>query len=763
MRPDGGYYEVELRRGADPGDLSRARDQIIAGGAKVEPQTESVTATLFVPDASIPALEQILSDYRNGALSDKGKPPNKAYVEPIKSIRRARLISFWTDTPSALPDDPHARMWWEIWCIRGTETATLEVLRGVNGVVASIDQWLHFPEVVVVPVLARRTEIEIALFACRGITELRRGSDTPTFFVEDVRDTQHEWAENLAERTVWPGLNVPRVCLLDTGVNRAHLLLEPALSEGDLQSASPDWVATDDRAGHGTQMAGLALHGDLFTALQDAGERRLSHRLELVRILPADGFPPNEPARLSSITSAAVSLAEIENPGAARAFCLAVTNEEVSGDRATAWSASIDRAAAGKMEAEENGAKRLFFISTGNVPPLLRADDFGADEDYPIEDPAQAWNAVTVGGYTDKQSIDEFGLDDYTPLAEVGDLSPFSRNSLAWRPSRTPVKPEIVMEAGNRARSTDGHDLVSTSSLELLTTGHDVARMPIVNFAATSAATALAARFAVRLTAEHPDYWPETIRALMVHSASWTAPMRRRLEDAPGVRERQRLARYFGYGVPNFEEARASARNHLALVVQQDIQPYRKGPDGVRMNECHYYPLPWPTDILEAYADQTFILKATLSYFIEPNPGRSAAIDPQNYQSFGLRFDLKRPTENEQEYRHAINAEEAAPALKRKRPGDEGWMFGSSSISAGSLHCDVWHGSGAQLAARNMICVKPVSGWWKFRTSKDVCERQARYSLIVTLISPGVDVDLHTPIVEEVAARIAVAAEVQVR
>ena len=39
LRPDGGYYEVELRRGADPGDLSRARDQIIAGGAKVEPQS----------------------------------------------------------------------------------------------------------------------------------------------------------------------------------------------------------------------------------------------------------------------------------------------------------------------------------------------------------------------------------------------------------------------------------------------------------------------------------------------------------------------------------------------------------------------------------------------------------------------------------------------------------------------------------------------------------------------------------------------------
>jgi hypothetical protein len=39
---------------------------------------------------------------------------------------------------------------------------------------------------------------------------------------------------------------------------------------------------------------------------------------------------------------------------------------------------------------------------------------------------------------------------------------------------------------------------------------------------------------AARLAAQHPDYWPETIRAMLVHSAEWTAPMLAALGDAPG-------------------------------------------------------------------------------------------------------------------------------------------------------------------------------------------------------------------------------------
>ena len=72
---------------------------------------------------------------------------------------------------------------------------------------------------------------------------------------------------------------------------------------------------------------------------------------------------------------------------------------------------------------------------------------------------------------------------------------------------------------------------------------------------------------AARLTAEHPDYWPETIRAMMVHSAEWTTPMLAALGDTPGKRARYELVRRFGYGVPSFERANAFMND----------QPYRNG------------------------------------------------------------------------------------------------------------------------------------------------------------------------------------------
>ena len=179
------------------------------------------------------------------------------------------------------------------------------------------------------------------------------------------------------------------------------------------------------------------------------------------------------------------------------------------------------------------------------------------------------------------------------------------------------------------------------------------------------------------------------------------------------------------------------------------MRPYRLSQTGPVFNECHYYPLPWPRDILERYGDQEFRLKITLSYFVAPNPGKSAAIDPQRYQSFGLRFDLKRPRETIDQFKKRSNANEREDP--RRGTGvaaeqDNGWMLGPNSISAGSLHCDLWRGTGAQLAARSMICVKPVSGWWKERKTRAICEQQGRYALIVTLAAPDVEIDLYTPI-----------------
>jgi hypothetical protein len=226
--------------------------------------------------------------------------------------------------------------------------------------------------------------------------------------------------------------------------------------------------------------------------------------------------------------------------------------------------------------------------------------------------------------------------------------------------------------------------------------------------------------------------------------------MQARLEGTNSLRERKRLVRIFGYGVPSYRRASASAASDLALVAQKTIRPYRLSQSGPVFNECHYYPLPWPRDVLERYGDQEFRLKITLSYFVEPNPGKSAAIDPQRYQSFGLRFDLKRPRETMDQFKKRNNANEREdPRRGAGVPAeqDNRWILGPNSISAGSLHCDVWRGPGAQLAARNMICVKPVSGWWKERRTRAVCEQQGRYALIATLTAPDTNIDLYTPII----------------
>src|ERR1044072_2348928 len=103
-------------------------------------------------------------------------------------------------------------------------------------------------------------------------------------------------------------------------------------------------------------MAGLALHGDLTAALSDNEERTLSHRLESVKLLPPDGFDTNEPRSYARLTQAAIVLPEIEAPERSRVYCMAITNEDISGKYASQWSAAVDQAAAGRMIADDDNA-----------------------------------------------------------------------------------------------------------------------------------------------------------------------------------------------------------------------------------------------------------------------------------------------------------------------------------------------------------------------------------------------------------------------
>jgi hypothetical protein len=148
-------------------------------------------------------------------------------------------------------------------------------------------------------------------------------------------------------------------------------------------------------------------------------------------------------------------------------------------------------------------------------------------EEYPrenfiqsIQDPGQAYNVLTIGAFTQKDRLSSLGR--YSPIARLGDMSPRNSTSASWEP-QWPNKPDLVLEGGNQV--TDGHFLSSHDELDPLSVDKDFSTRLFRPFGGTSSAVALASKMAAEILNSYPDFWPETIRGLMVHSAEWTPQM----------------------------------------------------------------------------------------------------------------------------------------------------------------------------------------------------------------------------------------------
>jgi len=666
----GVYLEVESAVDTKLPDLNWPSQDIRFGAVRVT-DTGAEVGTLFVPVTAENFLATKVQEYARESTA-KQKPKHEDRFAPVETVRAATVESLWTDQ-RPFPSDRAERIWWECWCWRDRVANLVHVAERLR--LRVNERRLYFPEFEVVPVYANVDEIYRVLLNSDAIEELRRASDTPTFFTTTIRREQAPWTSDLLDRIDAPPADAPAVCILDNGVARAHPLIAPALDKDDCLSVDSIWGVDDhDPGGHGTNMAGAVLYGDLIYPLADQRRLALRFKLESVKFLAPEGFESTDPLNYGAITQAAIAVSEINKPEQPRLFCMAVTNCDVSGERPTSWSAALDQACAGAMPGDETDERdepprRLVFVSVGNVPDTSDPDQGSDPDEFPIEDPAQAWNAISVGGFTDKVDIAEAdNLEGWKAVADVGDRSPYSRISTDWDHSRTPIKPEIVFEAGNRIA----------------------------------------------------------------------------------------LARHFGYGVPRLDRALASAEHDLALVSQTHIQPFKRirepnekgrlvlGPP--TFNEVHYYELPWPRQVLEQLGEKYVRLKITLSYFVEPSPGETAPVAPARYQSYGLRYELKRATETTEVFRQRVNRLERGDEELPRAAADPRWTFGAQSIAAGSLHCDVWVGPAAELAARGLVAIYPVSGWWRYRTHLNRCNSRARYALVVSITAEEIEVELYTEI-----------------
>ncbi|ESQ08429.1 MAG: hypothetical protein N838_22185 [Thiohalocapsa sp. PB-PSB1] len=319
-----------------------------------------------------------------------------------------------------------------------------------------------------------------------------------------------------------------------------------------------------------------------------------------------------------------------------------------------------------------------------------------------------------------------------------------------------PLKPDLVFEGGNVGLDSVG--CAGIPSLKLLTTHNTPLDRLFTTFEATSAATALASRFAAELRAEYPDLWPETIRALMVHSADWTDAMCQQFAQKSKARQRalDRL-RCVGFGLPDLERSMWSASNTLALIVEDELQPFKKRAGGrIGSREMHLHDLPWPKSALQQIGDIDVELTVTLSYFIEPNPSSRNVAGKYSYASHQLRFDVKRPLESLEDFRRRINREARdAEHGAVNGPSEPDWLLGRER-HRGSIHKDIWMGKAAALAERGQIAVYPAMGWWRTRKVLQRYDKKARYALVVSIRAPEVDVDLYNEVLTQVSVQQAV-------
>lgn len=751
--------EFESQQGVELAAESLARDRQGIELMNVREQGNQVLATVFVPQGKLTHFEKLIEAYAEHRTGAGGRSlDNQSLIDAIRSVRVATFDSLWTDSAEALPANDAEAIWWEAWLPAGDNrpqvTADFRKVGELAGLLVR-ERALHFPERTVVQMYGSKAQLLQSSLVLNMVAELRRAKTTAEFFAALPLEEEAEWSRNLQDRLMPQHEGNSYVTLLDTGVNHGHPLLAPMVADGDRHTVEPGW-GPDDANGHGTELAGLALFGDLTPALSDEGALSVPHRLESVKILQGPG--DNDGQSYGAITAEAVARVEITAQDRRRVFAMAVSSTDGRDrGRPSSWSAEVDRLA---CDYEGQGeTPRLFVLCAGNTR------DPNAWGEYPaslstnlVHDPGQAWNALTVGAYSELTTISEAFGQEYTPIAPAGGLSPYTTTSSTWQ-TGWPFKPDIVMEGGNAAIDRTGFTS-QMDSLSLLTTNyrpHD--RLFTLSWA-TSASTALAAGMAARIQAAYPDFWPETVRALMVHSARWTQPML----DAytpHGIRNQanmRQLLRHCGYGVPSLERALYSASNSLTLIVQDQLQPYQKVGSAVRTRDMHLHDLPWPTEQLQALGDAQVTLRVTLSYFIEPNPGERGGIDKYAYQSHALRFAVRRPLETEASFRGRINAQAVAEeqGLPAAGGADAGWTVGERTRARGSLVSDSWSGTAAALANRGQLAVFPAMGWWRNRPSHGRFERAARYSLVVSIEAPEIQQDLYAIVAQQIAAQVAI-------
>lgn len=659
---------------------------------------------------------------------------NPRFQDPIARIDEIAMATIADLSLGEIANDiaDEERLWVEIWT-RGGARLSLEEHRSIDMAVtqfaaSTVDgadaiPVFRGPERDVHVVLASGASLKSLPLVLPDAAEVHLA---PTVFPIVLAEAQDQAGE-LADVDPPPEGAVV-IAVHDSGVDSSHPYVSPILLGAD--SVVPGVLGSADVDGHGTQIAGVAA----YSALADGVAGGLLHAdawLVAMRLLESAADAGGDPERgvmWAERTVESINVAESLAGGRPVVHNLSIgaDNPTIGKTDRTSWSVAAD------VLAWNDGRGRLLVVAGGN------ADTITDPAGYPhinlgpphLQQPGQAWNVLTVGGYSalDVLTADDTSMGYPAPLAAAGQLSPHSRTALV---ANSPIKPDIVMEAGNTAPGA-GLENPDAQGLSILTLRSTAGRPRSLlrRTYKTSPAAAAASNALAQIAAAHPALTPSTWRALLVHTARWPDAA---VAQFPDKRD---LLRSFGYGVPRPDLATASDSNRPVMVYEGSLMPSRHdGPKAAR--HADFIEIPFPEDELHAIGESDVDLTVTLSYFAEPTDN----LTRRAYAGGRLRWDLQGPTETADGFRARINKlvheQGVTPGA-----GSYPWVIPADARSRGTLQHDHTMVPASHLAGRRLLAVYPVLGWWE--DGREGWDKDLPYSVVVSVDLGDVDLDVYS-------------------
>lgn len=394
-----------------------------------------------------------------------------------------------------------------------------------------------------------------------------------------------------AERDALPDVTpppptAPAICVVDSGILEGHPILEPAIL-ADLSRSFPAELGPPiprspvGPAGHGTQVAGIALYGDVGACVL-AKEFKPPLWLLNARFLDDNNeLHPDRMPFLREVVTHAKDRCRVFN----MSFGLQPSNGNLS----------INAAELDALTREYNV---LFVLSAGNRDSAgefnsgqlhKQYPEFLLDSSWSVLAPAEGLNVLTVGGITPDR--------DPFPHPRVGVApkrapSPFSLSGTM----KNVVKPELVELAGNFALDPALKRWIENDpGMRVATTSDQFAAGRLFGFAhGTSFSAPKVAHAAALILDRLPEASPNLARALLVQSA--------RAPEGVSEWDAKQVLRTCGFGVPDLDRALFCRPQRVTLYYEGEIE----------VDEVKLFELPVPKEVSAAKGRKS--LSITIAY-----------------------------------------------------------------------------------------------------------------------------------------------------